>query len=443
MANKRITELNLHTSPELSDVLPIVNSSETKKVSYGTLKTKIQEGLISGSSQVQIDSVSGFTPFSSSVEGHLVELFTSSSNHESRIDVIEATYATTGSNTFIGDQTITGSILMTGSIREVDYIDFNTGSLVDGKPGRLRWNDTDGTLDLTLKKGNVTLQVGQETVINAYNNTTSSLLESEVRAVYVSGSVSNFPAVNLADNLTRRASENTIGIVTEDIGVGELGYVTTQGMVRNVDMSSFTEGDTLYLGAADGVLVNQPPLPPALTVIMGYCINNDAVTGSMYVNVRSGFEYPQYAIAYNLSDHTASLANTETLIDMDTPQVQSGITVVDGSKFTVSTPGLYEFVTIAQINRAASSGTASMYFWAKKNGVDVPNSNNNIDITGNAGTAATLLDRNLVIVLEAGDYIQFYWATDDTDMVLRYTTASSTPTRPATPAVKITATRIS
>ncbi len=339
--------------------------------------------------------------------------------------------------------TLNANLPITSSGMISDFVDFNTTASVTGKPGRLRWNDTDGTLDLTLKKGNVTLQVGQEIVINAYNNTTSSLLESEIRAVYVSGSVSSFPAINLADNLTRRASENTIGIVTEDIGVGELGYITTQGMVRNVDMSSFTAGDTLYLGAADGVLINQPPLPPALTVIMGYCIDNDTTTGSMYVNVRSGFEYPQYAIAYNLSDHTSSLANTETLIDMDTPQVQSGITVVDGSKFTVSTPGLYEFVTIAQINRAASSGTASMYFWAKKNGVDVPNSNNNIDITGNTGTAATLLDRNLVIVLEAGDYVQFYWATNDTDMILRYSAPGSTPTRPATPAVKVTATRLS
>lgn len=335
------------------------------------------------------------------------------------------------------------SIQISGPISEVDYIDFNTGSAVVGKPGRLRWNDTDGTLDLTLKNGNVTLQVGQESIINAYNNTTSSLLESEHKAVYISGSVSNFPAVNLADNLTRHASENTIGIVTENIAVGENGYITTYGMVRDIDMSAFTEGDTLYLGGANGELVNTPPLPPALTVIMGYCIDNDAVTGSMYVNVRSGFEYPQYAIAYNLSDHTASLANTETLIDMDTPQVQSGITVVDGSKFTVSTPGLYEFVTIAQINRDASSGTATMYFWAKKNGVDVPNSNNNISITGNAGVAATLLDRNLVIVLEAGDYIQFYWSTDDTNMVLRYSAPGLTPTRPATPAVKVTATRIS
>ena len=331
---------------------------------------------------------------------------------------------------------------ITSSGIESNYIDFNTGSVVEGKPGRLTWNDVDGTLDLTLKNGNVTLQIGQEEIVHVYNATTSSLLEAEYKAVYVSGSTSEFPAVDLADNLTRRASENTIGIVTETIALGETGYITTRGMVRNIDMSAFTAGDTLYLGAADGVLINEPPLPPALTVILGYCIDN-STSGSMYVNVRSGFEYPQYAIAYNLSDHTASLANTETLIDMDTPQVQSGITVVDGSKFTVSTPGLYEFVTIAQINRAASSGTATMYFWMKKNGVDVPNSNNEISVTGNAGVAATLLDRNLVIVLEAGDYIQFYWSTDDTDMILRYSAPGASPTRPATPAVKVTATRIS
>jgi len=324
-----------------------------------------------------------------------------------------------------------------------DFVDFNTTASVTGKPGRLRWNDNDGTLDLTLKGGNVTLQIGQENVIYTRNNTGAPLLESEYKAVFISGSVGNYPSVNLADNLSRKASENTIGIVTENIGSGDLGFVTTQGLVRNVDMSAYTAGDTLYLGGSNGELVNIPPTPPALTVIMGYVIDNSATTGSLYVNVRSGFEYPQYAIGYNLSNHTASIANTETLIDIDTPQVQSGITLVDNSKLTVSTPGLYEFTMISQINRVSSSGTASMYFWAKKNGVDVPNSNNNIDITGNTGTAATLLDRNLVIVLEAGDYIQFYWATDDTDMILKYTAASSTPTRPATPAVKITATRLS
>jgi len=361
--------------------------------------------------------------------------------------LVSGTQANDGDKFVYVQQGITKQVdygdLQSSIVTDVDYIDFNTSSVVTGKPGRLRWNDVDGTLDLSLKNGNVTLQIGQEIVINSYNNETASLLESEYKAVYVSGSVSNFPAVNLASNLDRHSSENTIGIVTETIAPGELGYITTQGMVRDIDMSAYNPGDTLYLGANDGILLNEPPLPPALTVIMGYCINNDATTGSMYVNVRSGFEYPQYAVAYNLSNHTASAADTATIIDFDTPSLESGITIVDGSKFTISTPGLYEFTVLSQINRAASSGTATLSFWAKKNGVDVPNSNNNVSITGNTGTAATLMSKNLVIVLEEGDYIEFYWSTTSADMILKYSTAGTSPTRPATPAVKATATRLS
>jgi len=360
--------------------------------------------------------------------------------------LVSGTQANDGDKFVYVQQGITKQVdygdLQSSIVTDVDYIDFNTSSVVTGKPGRLRWNDVDGTLDLSLKNGNVTLQIGQEIVINSYNNETASLLESEYKAVYVSGSVSNFPAVNLASNLNRRSSENTIGIVTETIAPGELGYITTQGMVRDIDMSAYNPGDTLYLGANDGILLNEPPLPPALTVIMGYCIDNSPTTGSMYVNVRSGFEYPQYAVAYNLSNHTAS-ANTATIIDFDTPSIEGGITVVDNTKFTISTPGLYEFTVTSQINRAASSGTATLSFWAKKNGVDVPNSNNNVSITGNTGTAATLMNKNLVIILEEGDYIEFYWSTTSADMILKYSTEGTSPTRPTTPAVKATATRLS
>ena len=38
MANKRISELNATTSPQTSDVLPIVNEGETKKITYGEIR---------------------------------------------------------------------------------------------------------------------------------------------------------------------------------------------------------------------------------------------------------------------------------------------------------------------------------------------------------------------------------------------------------------------
>ena len=39
MANKRISQLPYNSSPTLADVLPIVNSGETKQISVGDLST--------------------------------------------------------------------------------------------------------------------------------------------------------------------------------------------------------------------------------------------------------------------------------------------------------------------------------------------------------------------------------------------------------------------
>ena len=51
--------------------------------------------------------------------------------------------------------------------------------------GTLTWNDTDGTADLILKGGNVTLQLGQEEVLRVVNKTGATLNEADFRAVRI------------------------------------------------------------------------------------------------------------------------------------------------------------------------------------------------------------------------------------------------------------------
>ena len=76
-----------------------VTDNNTSNVSEGSnlyytdarVKTKLNaEGVISGSSQVTISSTTGFTAFSSSLAASDAELFSSASDHEGRIDTIEA-----------------------------------------------------------------------------------------------------------------------------------------------------------------------------------------------------------------------------------------------------------------------------------------------------------------------------------------------------------------
>ena len=46
MANKKITELNINTNPQYSDLIPIVNQNETKKISLNNLANAINLGFI-------------------------------------------------------------------------------------------------------------------------------------------------------------------------------------------------------------------------------------------------------------------------------------------------------------------------------------------------------------------------------------------------------------
>jgi hypothetical protein len=132
-------------------------------------------------------------------------------------------------NAKLGDQitdvhTVTGSLNVTGSISgslsgvlRTDYVDFNTGSTIAGAVARMTWNDQDGTIDLGLKGGNVTLQVGQEQLVRVVNGTGNILLESNYQVVRVDGAQGNRPKISLADYSIESASTNTIGVTTHDI----------------------------------------------------------------------------------------------------------------------------------------------------------------------------------------------------------------------------------
>ncbi len=95
--NNRLTAIETATS-SLNSFTSSIDS---------TIKTKLNtEGVISGSAQVNITSTTGYSTFSSSIA-------TTDLNQENRLTSLEGktgSYATTGSNIYQGNQTITGSL---------------------------------------------------------------------------------------------------------------------------------------------------------------------------------------------------------------------------------------------------------------------------------------------------------------------------------------------
>ena len=237
---------------------------------------------------------------------------------------------TVDGNAKIGDQltdihTVTGSLNVTGSISgsltgvlRTDYIDFNTGSVVVGGIGRVTWNDGDGTLDVGLKGGNVTLQLGQEQVVRVINNSGGQLLESNYQVVRVEGAQGNRVRVNLALADNDANSAETLGLVTETIAIGGEGFVTTSGIVRKINTTGalqgelWSEGDMLYLSPfVPGAITNIKPDAPNHMVIIGYVIRVHASVGQIFVKVNNGYEIDEL---HNVRINTGSLSYGDLLM---------------------------------------------------------------------------------------------------------------------------------
>jgi hypothetical protein len=175
------------------------------------------------------------------------------------------------------------------SISTLQYAQFDTTNLnPSAAPGQLVWNNTDGTLEFQLKGGNVTLQIGQEQNVRVRNSTNANMTDGQV--VYSNGSTGNFKTVALASANAEAASSVTLGVVTESIAKNTEGFVTTFGLVRNINTSSLTEGEIIWLGTTPGTMTTTKPQAPIHAVQVGLCVRSHPNQGVIFVKVQNGYE---------------------------------------------------------------------------------------------------------------------------------------------------------
>jgi len=212
-----------------------------------------------------------------------------------------------------GDLTVSGGggsgVPYTGATSDVNLGEFgiqlgnlefdNTPTNIPTAAGSMYYNDADGTLDLVLKGGNVTLQVGQETVIRVVNKTSTnvSLLQSNYQAVRITGAQGQRPKVDFAQATNDVLSAETIGLVTETITNNQEGFITTSGLIRGINTTgslqgeTWLDGDILYLSpTVAGSLTKVKPIAPNHLIIIGYVIYAHVNQGTIFVKVDNGYE---------------------------------------------------------------------------------------------------------------------------------------------------------
>lgn len=170
----------------------------------------------------------------------------------------------------------------------VDYIDFDTTTTTQPAEGMLVWDDGEGTLQLGAKGGNVNIALGQEMVVLCYNGSGGDLSDGDV--VYIQGAQGQRPNITLSSASSESTSSKTLGIVTEPILDGTEGFVTTFGVVNNVNTLGFTEGASLWLDTTAGGYTETIPSSPDHAVFIGYCLKASETAGRIFVNPQNGYE---------------------------------------------------------------------------------------------------------------------------------------------------------
>lgn len=134
------------------------------------------------------------------------------------------------------------------------------------------------------------------------------------------------------------------------------------------------------------------------------------------------FLYMPRGLFYSTVNQTAAATNTGYPVEFENTYIGNGISVagVDNTRITVSADGMYNFQVTLQTAHTNSSD-ATVTTWINKSGTDVPYGGQVQTVKGNATRA---LYWNFSIDMLADDYIEMYWATDDTTLSL-YTEAAT------------------
>ena len=208
----------------------------------------------------------------------------------------------------------TAPVIQNNNSVTTDYIDFPV--LAEGvmRPRRVQWNDGDGTLDIGMGYDAVVQQVGLESYyrIKASSAITDGQLVMFTGAVGASGVITGAPsATGLTEGL------RIMGVATMDIPNNEFGYVTNFGLVRGINTTgasvgeTWVDGDILYYNpfVVGGMTKVRPTSPNEVVVVAAVTNAGPGGSGSLFVRVSF---YPKLL---ELSDvYAPSPTNGQTVI---------------------------------------------------------------------------------------------------------------------------------
>ena len=165
--------------------------------------------------------------------------------------------------------------------------------------------------------------------------------------------------------------------------------------------------------------------------------------GAKWVSCAAGY----YASFYDTTNQVAAYTTDAYPVKCNTLSGAEGITLEDDSKITFPHPGTYDIQFSFQfVNTSGNANSPQeVNIWFRQNGTDIDYSNSRFSIPTKHGAinGHAIAALNLVVTTTTNnEYVQIMWQTDNTSITMETLPADTSPTRPVTPSVIITAQQI-
>jgi hypothetical protein len=155
--------------------------------------------------------------------------------------------------------------------------------------------------------------------------------------------------------------------------------------------------------------------------------------GGKYLNV-------PYGAFQDSTDQVAANTTTAYAITFDTTDFSNGVTLSNSSRLNVSQSGIYNVQFSIQFTNTTNA-SQDVDVWFRKNGTNIDKSNSRFGFAPRKGAGDpfhTIAAMNFFVSMNANDYVEIMWRTNDVGVTIEQYPAGISPTRPAVPSAIVT-----
>lgn len=184
--------------------------------------------------------------------------------------------------------------------------------------------------------------------------------------------------------------------------------------------------------------ISQLPEITATTSNAEYAVAQDGVT----YRIKRGYmaSGKLFGSFYQEGSQSGFTPDTIYALSASSTADNTGITVVDNTKFTVASGGTFNLQFSAQLQKVQGGTSESVTIWLRINGQDVPFSSTDLTFANN--NILSVAAWNFVTPLNAGDYMELMWSTTDEHIIIYGEPGRTGPVRPEIPSLIVTVVQI-